>query len=361
MHAKMKLILLGGFLGSGKTTGIVAASRILRSKNKRVAVITNDQGDQQVDYAYIESLGIPGKEVSNGCFCCNFNQLDQHLQLLTRTTAPEYIFAEAVGSCTDMLATVVRPLKSFNPDLSILLCVFVDAELLTAITENRASFISDSVRYIYKKQIEEADVLIVSKADTMTSGQLAQLNSMLSVEYANKCVLFQNSLDPDSMRPWIDLMEKYHSTSQDYQLDIDYQRYGQGEAELAWVDKSLIITSAQYDVPFIVRVFIGIIFDRLQQEQMVIGHLKFFIESKDGSQKISFTTTSTSSSVTVSLPGTNRVSLMINARVQTIPERLIPIVDEALRSIVARFGCNIEERHTAAFVPGFPKPTYRMT
>lgn len=356
----MKLILLGGFLGSGKTTGIVAASRILRSKNRRVAVITNDQGDQQVDYAYIQSLGMPGKEVSNGCFCCNFNELDQHLEVLTKATSPDYIFAEAVGSCTDMLATVVRPLKIFSPGLSILFCVFVDAELLTSIIEDRASFISDSVRYIFKKQMEEADVLIVSKADIMTSPQLVNLNSILTTEYPQKRLLFQNSLDPHSVQPWIDIVDNYSPPKQDYHLNIDYPRYGKGEAELAWVDKSLTITSDQRDVPFVVRVLIGIVFDRLQQEQLVIGHMKFFIDSKEGSQKISFTTTSTSASVTVSLPDTDRVSLMINARVQTTPERLIAIVDEALRSTENRFGCRIEEGNSAAFAPGFPKPTYRM-
>lgn len=45
----MKLVLIGGFLGSGKTTAIVNASAQLIRDAKKVAVITNDQGDQQVD------------------------------------------------------------------------------------------------------------------------------------------------------------------------------------------------------------------------------------------------------------------------------------------------------------------------
>ena len=87
----MKLILVGGFLGSGKTTAIVSACQSLMSRGVSVAVITNDQGDQQVDHAYVRGLGINSKEVSNGCFCCNYQQLDQHIHSLTESTAPEFI------------------------------------------------------------------------------------------------------------------------------------------------------------------------------------------------------------------------------------------------------------------------------
>ena len=81
----MKLILLGGFLGSGKTTAIVKAARILMREGKRVAIITNDQGDQQVDSAYVKSLDIPARQVPNGCFCCNYQQLDDHIAELKQT------------------------------------------------------------------------------------------------------------------------------------------------------------------------------------------------------------------------------------------------------------------------------------
>jgi len=358
----MKVILVGGFLGSGKTTGIVTACQLMKAENRTFAVITNDQGDQQVDRAYVESLRIESKEVSNGCFCCNYNQLDQHLQQLTRTTAPEFIFAEAVGSCTDMLATVVRPLKKFNPEISTQLCVFLDAELLTAVLENKASFISESVRYIYKKQIEEAEVLIINKTDRITAAQQLVLRDILANEYPASQLLFQNSLDANSSNTWINLIKGDDQPSDRRSPEIDYEIYGKGEAGLAWVDKSLTLTLTTHDndAPRVVRALIGRIFDQLQEQRLVIGHLKFFLDSSSGNQKISFTTTSTSSTVTVSLPDTQRIQLMINARVQTSPAGLLAIVDAAIEWASSRFQCRIENGNTAAFAPGFPKPTYRM-
>src|SRR6187402_45812 len=102
----MKLFLIGGFLGSGKTTAIVNASHHLLRTKRRVAVITNDQGNQQVDTALVRNSGIPAEEVANGCFCCQYNELDSSINILMENYDPAIIFAEAVGSCTDLIATV---------------------------------------------------------------------------------------------------------------------------------------------------------------------------------------------------------------------------------------------------------------
>src|SRR6185295_1222422 len=143
----MKLYLIGGFLGSGKTTAIVNASRQLILENKKVAVITNDQGDQQVDSALIKSLDIPGKEVINGCFCCNYNQLDGQIQALTEDFHPDVIFAESVGTCTDLVATIAKPLAIFRPNLEVTISVFADASMVSSLLEGTSLFIRESVRY----------------------------------------------------------------------------------------------------------------------------------------------------------------------------------------------------------------------
>lgn len=67
----MKIYLVGGFLGSGKTTAIAKACQSLAKEGKSAAVITNDQGTELVDTIYMRSLHIPVCEVVNGCFCCN--------------------------------------------------------------------------------------------------------------------------------------------------------------------------------------------------------------------------------------------------------------------------------------------------
>ena len=67
----MKIHLISGFLGSGKTTAIQQATRLLKEQGTRAGVITNDQGSKLVDGALFTSLSVPNREVINGCFCCN--------------------------------------------------------------------------------------------------------------------------------------------------------------------------------------------------------------------------------------------------------------------------------------------------
>ena len=113
----MKIHLLSGFLGSGKTTAIQYASSALLREGIKTAVITNDQGTTLVDGDFFKSLEIPSRQGVNGCFCCNYNDLEANIQSLIETNEPEIIFAESVGSCTDIVATVLKPLLHFRPDV----------------------------------------------------------------------------------------------------------------------------------------------------------------------------------------------------------------------------------------------------
>ena len=70
------MYFVGGFLGSGKTTAIALACRILIREGKRVGVVTNDQGKLQVDSLFMRSAGLPTVEVGGGCFCCRYDDFD---------------------------------------------------------------------------------------------------------------------------------------------------------------------------------------------------------------------------------------------------------------------------------------------
>src|SRR5262245_12488017 len=108
---RLRFILVGGFLGAGKTTAIARLARSYPGRGQRVGVVTNDQADDLVDTNSLRSQGFPVEEVAGACFCCKFDDLVDKVGKLSETDRPDVILAEPVGSCTDLVATVVQPMR----------------------------------------------------------------------------------------------------------------------------------------------------------------------------------------------------------------------------------------------------------
>ena len=158
--------MLGGFLGAGKTTAVAKLAERLTQQGLRVGLITNDQGKELVDTAMLRSRGFATEEIPGGCFCCRFNSLVDAANKLTVDSRPEVFIAEPVGSCTDLVATVTYPLRRMYGDQFLIapLSVLVDpvrAQRVLGLATGGQ--FSDKVLYIYRKQLEEADLIVINK------------------------------------------------------------------------------------------------------------------------------------------------------------------------------------------------------
>src|ERR1043165_4452789 len=112
----IRFIMLGGFLGAGKTTAMARLARHYMSLGKRVGIVTNDQAQDLVDTHSLRVQGFPVEEVAGACFCCRFDDLVGKVGQLQDGARPDIIIAEPVGSCTDLVATVVQPLRDLYGD-----------------------------------------------------------------------------------------------------------------------------------------------------------------------------------------------------------------------------------------------------
>src|ERR1700733_7608028 len=147
------VVLVGGFLGAGKTTLILAAARELERRGLRSAMVWNDQGKDLVDSRYAALSGIRSGEVTGGCFCCRLSELIDAMGDL-RAYAPDVIFAEPVGSCTDLSATVLRPLLEYSDSYQLSpLTVLVDPLRARSMLEADAD---PDMRFLFDKQLQEA-------------------------------------------------------------------------------------------------------------------------------------------------------------------------------------------------------------
>jgi len=357
----INLFFIGGFLGSGKTTAIRQACTVLLENGIKAGVITNDQGAMLVDTGFIREGGIPVSEVPKGCFCCNYDQLELGIQSLRKTDQPEVIFAESVGSCTDLVATVIKPMLKFHQEFNIVFTVFADACLLPVLLKGSRLF-TDNVNYIYKKQLEEADIIIVNKIDLATSVRLVEIKLLIETRYSHKVVLYQNSLERRDLNHWITTLRTFQPAGSRRSLDIDYDIYGAGEAELAWLDEEIEIYTSKGNAGVAGTQLINGIYSKSKEQRFSIGHLKFLLESGGHQEKISFTSMNQPafSNKSEELKTANFVKVLVNARLQTEPHLLEKLVSESINELRTQEDCKVYEKRRMAFKPGYPKPTHRV-
>jgi G3E family GTPase len=230
--------MLGGFLGAGKTTTVLRTAQYFQRLGKRVGLITNDQAAGLVDTALLEELNLPVQEIAGGCFCCKSEGLVEALARLTTGTQPEIFIAEPVGSCTDLVATVSLPLERIYKRGYVMApyAVLIDPyRAMQTLGVEGAPLFSADVNYIYRKQLEEAQIIVINKVDVMNADRLARLRRALEVEYPDAQVMELASRPGLGMEP---LFEALGTTASSVKkvMEVDYERYGVGEALLGWVN-----------------------------------------------------------------------------------------------------------------------------
>ena len=200
------------------------------AQGKRVGVVTNDQGKYLVDTTFFIFSDVPAVEVAGGCFCCNYDVLETRLNDLVEMVNQDIFFAESVGSCADIVATVLKPLLQLRntPSDFTSLSVFTDARLFrTRLLDQDLPFSEDLV-YIFDKQIEEAGVIVISKVDLLSESRRQEVESLAQKHYPDKQILMQNLLDESNLHQWIWQMERESIGSALKSLDFYYDRYGAG-------------------------------------------------------------------------------------------------------------------------------------
>ena len=230
---KSKLILIGGFLGAGKTTLLRKMAELLAEKGKKVGLITNDQASELVDTEILSKSGGLLSEVSGSCFCCNFQGFLDAVVSMQQSGMADYIIAEPVGSCTDLSATIMQPLKDiYRNELEICpLNVLVDPVRLKSILDDKASGMHKSAAYIVQKQLEEADYIVINKIDLMQEAELSSLLERAARKWTQAKIYAISAQNGDHIEQWMSevLNSKAAGT---HIVQIDYDIYAEGEAVL---------------------------------------------------------------------------------------------------------------------------------
>ena len=335
------LVLVGGFLGAGKTTLILRAAGLLRGEGLRVAVVTNDQDSSLVDTKVSEAHGLPTREVAGGCFCCRFADLLDAAEAL-RNYGPDVIFAEPVGSCVDLSATIMQPLKSTYGNRYRLapLTVLIDPALAAHVWSGQAD---PDVSFLFRNQLAEADLVCISKSDRHAdAGPL-----LVAVDFR------LSSLTGEGVREWLAEVRNSSRIAGAHMLDVDYERYAAAEAALAWLNLHADVRLDRFSSPAALAGALLDEMDRMLTEGGVpIAHLKVFDHASSGYVKAGICANGEEPLPEGDLAASpaRRHELVVNLRAIGDPDRIQGIVRRAFETVEGE----VTVRHIRSFRPPPP-------
>lgn len=364
---KARYIMIGGFLGAGKTTAVARFARFLVDRGKRVGLISNDQSTDLVDTAMLRSKGFSVEEIAGGCFCCRFNSLVEAAGRLTDETRPEVFIAEPVGSCTDLVATVSYPLRRIYGDrFSIApLSVLIDPHRAARILELESGRpFSSKVVYVYKKQLEEARFLVVNKCDELEESLRAALVNRLEELYPRAKVFCVSARRDQGLEAWFESILQ-EPCGVDPTMEVDYEVYAEGEALLGWLNATVEVASEEeFDANEVLLDLSRVIRDGVVREQGEIAHLKMTLDVGDPTGNLSVVSLVRSDQepdLRESLLDEVRGGhLVLNLRAEASPEALQKIVRDGLAEIESSRSVSAPLKHIECFRPGKPEPTHRI-
>ena len=355
-----KLVLVAGFLGAGKTTLLREAGRRLTARGHAVGLVTNDQAPDLVDTALLTGVGMGVEEVAGSCFCCNFGGFEQAVQSLVGRRA-DIVLAEPVGSCTDLAATIVRPLEDRRPDLDIApFTVLASPNHVRVALQQSPSALHENAVYILGLQLAEADHLLLNKVDRLPLPERAALSDLLRTAHPDKTVGEISALTGEGIDEWLDRVLAGGAAGQ-HIVDVDYDRYAEGEAVLGWLNAGIRLESNAGEADFLAPMLnlMGALHREFRASRSEIGHLKATVVA-DGERRSANLTRLEDEVLSLDatpLQGTS-AELILNARVQMHATALEAV---AQRAIAGLSGPTVTATATTfrCLTPGRPQPTYR--
>lgn len=368
MSARARYIMIGGFLGAGKTTTVGRLAKHLTDQGLKVGLITNDQAGGLVDTKLLRGQGFATEEIAGGCFCCRFNTLVDAAAKLNDTSKPDVFIAEPVGSCTDLVATVTYPLRRMYGDAFTIapLAVLVDPVRARRVFGlDQGGTFSAKVAYIFKKQLEEADIIVISKSDLLDDAQREELRAVLAKEFPLAKIVTASPRHETGLDELFSLLMSGEQARRN-PMAVDYEVYAEGEALLGWLNATVTLKADdEFDANAFLKQLATNVQGRLQRAGAEIAHFKMTFSPDDGIAGelagISLVRSDYVPELGMELDEpTTGGQLIVNLRAETDPASLVDAVKGGLSEVKdAFFGLQATLEHEEHFRPGKPVPTHR--
>ncbi len=167
----MRIIILGGFLGSGKTSVLLQLAGYLVNKEKessaefKVAIIENEVGDVGIDDKVLVSEGFSVSNLFAGCACCSLSgELVYSIRNIEKELNPEWLIIEATGIAHpgSMKQTILKELDR-------------PSYIITIVDAKRWKRLARAMEMMVAGQLEDSSKVLLNKADLVDNEELEQV------------------------------------------------------------------------------------------------------------------------------------------------------------------------------------------
>src|SRR6266850_511193 len=172
LDKRIPVLVISGFLGSGKTTLVSYLLKEAQARGARIAVVSNEFGALGIDRALLGQGGEAYVELEGGCVCCQLSdELVHTLQMLWERVCPDGIIVETSG--------VALP---FDTQLQVWrepVCRWVDDDMAVVIVNAEQLFERQDLEGTFEDQVSSADLLLLNKVDLVPQESLESLEAIL--------------------------------------------------------------------------------------------------------------------------------------------------------------------------------------
>jgi Ni2+-binding GTPase involved in maturation of urease and hydrogenase len=354
-----KLLFVGGFLGAGKTTLMFELTRILKDQGKIAGLITNDQAPDLADTSLLGHIDVKLAEVTGSCFCCDFKGLRRAIAKIGADTKTDVIIAEPLGSCTDLSATLIHPIQDImKKEVTVCpLTVLIDPARLKTILDGGSDNLHPSAAYIIRKQLEESDIIAITKTDLYSADEIVRLSAALKQNYPDCDIRAISAKTGEGVPEWY--REVLSRTDAGKHIpEVDYDIYAEGEAVLGWLNCAATLSGKAVDWDAFTRRLMQELARTFDVRNAAVGHVKMILENGDEYTAANLTGRSDTLVYRWSAGKSDSAELIVNARVEMAPELLQRIFLEALERAsrdIIKFHIN----RIRSISPAYPRPTHR--
>ncbi|MCL2141368.1 MAG: GTP-binding protein [Methanimicrococcus sp.] len=186
----MKVFLIGGFLGSGKTTTVLKLIDKLIADGKKVAMIVNEVGEIGIDGTMLETAGIPSKELTGGCICCTLViNLRITVTEISKIHNPDILIIEPTG------LSFPNQIRDELLDINVMLSF---APVVTLLDASRFTTEMDEIPNFIEHQLNESEIIGINKIDLVSEEKIKSIESLLKSNYPDVYTIRMSAANDDA-------------------------------------------------------------------------------------------------------------------------------------------------------------------